>query len=45
MPPVAAKLFIYAFMYAEYRMQFAAGGPHTGRTFIRVFSLDHVTEN
>lgn len=45
MPPVAAKPFVYAFMYAEYRMQFAADRPYKGRTFIRVFSLDHVTEN
>lgn len=42
MPPAAAKPFMYAFMYAEYQMQFAAGLPQKGHMFIRVFNLDHL---
>lgn len=42
MPPAVAKPFIYAFMYAKYQTQFAAGLPQKGSIFIRVFSLDHV---
>lgn len=42
MPHAAAKPFIYAFMYAEYQMQFAADVPQKGSMFIRVFNVDHV---